>query len=72
MAIKPKPAFKPLLEIALTRDNSNVVLVQDNTCQKGKASTSTDDATKAESGLWWRRGRVELYREHGMEVLLAA
>ena len=22
--------------------------------------------------LWWRRGRVEVYHEHGIEVLLAA
>ena len=73
VAIRPKPAFRPLLEIANMREGSGIVLVQEATEEAEKSNQPPPDGQEAdELCSWWRRGRVELYREHGMEVLLAA
>jgi len=53
VAIRPKPAFQPLFEIATTREGSEVVLINE--------PPQTDfEPEAAGSCLWWRRGRVEL------------
>ena len=66
--IRPKPAFRPLFQIATTRADSGVVLANPD-IQFGEASPLTEDATETGSCSWWRRGRVELYREHGLAVI---
>ena len=74
VAIRPKPAFRPLFEIATTREASGIVLVHDGAGEPEKTDGSPPHGYAAESQKcsWWRRGRVELYREHGSEVLIAA
>ena len=66
VAIAPKPAFRRLFGIVTTRARSGVVVLNP------KASPSPEPDEGDEDWLWWRRGRVELYREHGNSVLVAA
>jgi site-specific DNA recombinase len=55
VALKPKPAFRGLFQIATTKEGSGVVLYN----EKAPAfSESSDEMTPC---LWWRRGRVELH-----------
>ena len=70
VGIKPKPAFRPIFEIAETRASSGITLIKDD--DNDKASSVGDDATENGMCLWWRRGRVELGLKHGIEVTLAA
>ena len=63
VAIRPKPAFQPLFEIATTREGSDVVLIKE-------PPPAASEPEAADSCSWWRRGRVELYRERGLAVLL--
>ena len=73
VAIRPKPAFRPLLEIATMREGSGIVLVREATEEVDKPNQPPPDGQEAdELCSWWRRGRVELPREHGMPVILAA
>ncbi len=67
VAIRPKPTFRPLLEIATTREGSGIVLVQERTLgQNGHEAETPNqpppDGREADGNpcLWWRRGRVEL------------
>ena len=53
VAILPKPAFRPLFEIANTRAGSNVVLINE-------PPLANNEPEAADSCFWWRRGRVEL------------
>ena len=53
VAIQPKPAFRPLFEIATTRKGSDVVLTNE-------APPDSDSPEAPDSCSWWRRGRVEL------------
>ena len=53
VAIRAKPAFRPLFEIATTREGSDVVLIN----EPPEASTEPEAADLC---FWWRRGRVEL------------
>ena len=53
VAIRPKPAFRPLFEIATTREGSDVLLIN----EPPKADVEPE---AADSCFWWRRGRVEL------------
>ena len=65
IAIRPKPAFKALFEIATTRKGSGIVLI----------TTTPPDFFSPEASIscsWWRRGRVELPQERGLPVLLLA
>ena len=52
VALKPKPAFKALFQIATTKADSGVILYNEKT---PALSESSDDLCS-----WWRRGRVEL------------
>lgn len=72
-AIRPMPAFRPLLEIATMRAGSGTVLIQERVGDSEKQIQPAPGGQQAdESCSWWRRGRIELYREHGLPVLLAA
>ena len=53
VAIRPRPAFRPLFEIATTRAGSGVVLINE-------PPQTNNEPGAAESCSWWRRGRVEL------------
>ena len=53
VAIRPKPAFRPLFEIATTRAESGVILIN----EPPEAPTEPEAAVPC---FWWRRGRVEL------------
>ena len=73
VAIKPKAPFKPVFEVATTRKGSEVVLVHDPDVAPRIPNQPPPIGQEAdESCSWWRRGRVELYREHGMSIQLAA
>ena len=74
VAIRPKPAFRPLLEIATMREGSGIVLVHQTAEEADKANQPPPGGHEADAVpcLWWRRGRVELHREHGLRVMLAA
>ncbi len=63
VAIQPKPAFRAVFRVATTRADSGVILLKE----------PPDQAQEAPSPCsWWRRGRVELYHEHGLGVLVIA
>ena len=74
VAIKPKAPFKPVFEIATTSEDSAVALVHDPEAKPQIADQPPPHGhgLEADSCSWWRRGRVELYREHGNSVLVAA
>ncbi len=57
VALKPKPAFKALFQIATTKEGSGVVLYNE------KAPTLGEGSNESLPCSWWRRGRVELYRD---------
>ena len=53
VALKPKPAFQALFQIATTKEGSGIVLYNEKTL----ASSESPDGLC----FWWRRGRVELF-----------
>ena len=63
VAIRPKPAFQPLFEIATTREGCGVVLI------KGPPQTDFEPDA-ADSCFWWRRGRDELQQPVKLEAAL--
>ncbi len=65
VAIRPKPAFQPIFEIATTREGSDVVLINE-------PPPADFEPEAAGSCLWWRRGRVDLDLKHGIAVIVAA
>ena len=67
VAIRPKPAFRPLFEIATTREGSGIVLVTEKReDEDGQVARTTEAPPPGGQGAdaipcsWWRRGRVEL------------
>jgi hypothetical protein len=52
VALKPKPAFKALFQIATTKEGSGVILYNEKTLASNE---SPDDLCS-----WWRRGRVDV------------
>ena len=53
VAIRPKPAFRPIFEVATTRGGSGIILINE--------TPPDPEGPEAESLCsWWRRGRVEL------------
>jgi len=72
VAIRPRPAFRPLFEVATTREDSGIVLVSERDLEN--ANQPPPGGHEADGSLcsWWRRGRVELYLKHGLPILLAA
>ena len=51
VAIQPKPAFRPLFEMATTREGSDVVLINE-------APPDSESPGAPDPCSWWRRGRV--------------
>ena len=72
VAIKPKPAFRPVFQVATTTAGSDVVLIREEDPDKPNQPPRGGHEADGISCSWWRRGRVERYREHGIDVLLAA
>jgi DNA invertase Pin-like site-specific DNA recombinase len=74
VAIKPKAPFRPIFEVATTKEGSGVVLVKEprDVLSETEQLPQEDEEAATVPCSWWRRGRVELYREHGIHVLLAA
>jgi len=74
VAIKPKAPFRPVFQVASTRAGSGVGLDHDPEAEPQIADQPPPGGQEADgiSCSWWRRGRVELYLEHGTLVLLAA
>ena len=72
VAIRARPAFRPLFEIATTRARSGIVLVSEKHLENDNQPPPDGQEADAVPCSWWRRGRVERYREHEMSVLLAA
>ncbi|MBM3132813.1 MAG: hypothetical protein FJZ95_07265 [Chloroflexi bacterium] len=46
VAVKPKPAFRPIFELTTTREGSNVMLIKE----------PPDTPDPEARCLWWRRG----------------
>ena len=59
VAIKPKAPFKPVFEVATTREGSEVALVHDPDAEPQIADQPPPDGhgLEADSYSWWRRGR---------------
>ena len=51
MAIRPKPAFHPIFEVATTREGSGIALIN-------QTLQTQDEPEASESCSWWRLGRV--------------
>ena len=51
VALKPKPAFRPVFQVATTREGSGVELL---------TNEPPEESPEARPCFWWRRGRVEL------------
>ncbi len=62
VAIRPKAPFRPIFQVATTKAESGVVLINE--------PPDCDPEAQAEPCLWWRRGRVELYRKQRLAVLV--
>ena len=60
VGIRPKPAFRPLFEIATMRTGSGVHLIYSVDTEERGASSRVEDASDSVPCSWWRRGRVEL------------
>ena len=73
VAIRPKPAFRPLFEIANEREGSGVVLSHEPEAKPVAADQHSPRGQEADadSCSWWRRWRVELPLKHKPAVLLA-
>ena len=55
VALKPKPAFQALFQVAITKEGSGVILYNE------KASTLSGSSDELTTCSWWRRGRVHLH-----------
>lgn len=71
VAVRPKPAFEPLLEIARIRAGSGFGLVPqeppDEDSQMAKTTKEPPPGGHEAYTDWcsrWRRGRIELHRKH--------
>ena len=53
VAIRPKPVFRAIFEVATTREGSGIALINQTPQTQGEPEAS-------ETCSWWRRGRVEL------------
>ena len=57
VALKPKPAFRPVFQVATTREGSGVELL---------TNEPPEESPEARPCFWWRRGRVRLYLKHSV------
>ena len=63
VAIKPKPPFWPVFQVATTKEESGVLLMQNG---------PPESSPEARRCFWWRRGRVERYLKHRGAIWMAA
>ena len=63
VAIRPKPPFRPVFRVAVTKEGSNVALIKNE---------PPNVPLEADLWFWWRRGGVERYLKHDLAVLVAA
>ena len=59
VAIKPKPPFRPILQIATTKAGSEVVLVHEKEGEKNQPPPRGEEADDLACS-WWRRGRPRI------------
>jgi len=71
VAIKPKPAFRPVFQVATTREGSGIILVKDEPDatngakldpSKPRTGPSTESGEEPDPGnpcIWWRWGRLD-------------
>ena len=52
VAMRPKPTFIPIFEVATTREESGIMLINEN-----KLSPATGGQEATNPCLWWRRGK---------------
>ena len=64
VAIRPKPAFRPIFEVATTREGSGIALIN-------QTPQTQDESEASGSCSWWRRGSVEPHQIPGLAVLVA-
>ena len=62
VAVKPKPAFRPIFQVATTREGSGVAIINE----------PPEITPEARLCFWWRRGRVELPLKHRLDVTLVS
>ncbi len=60
VGIKPKPAFRPVFQVAATRAGSDVVLIREEDPDKPNQPPPHGHQAEGIPCSWWRRGRVEL------------
>ena len=70
VAIKPKPAFRPVFQVATTKSGSDVVLIHEENPDKPNQPPPCGHEADGISCSWWRRRRVELGLKHGLAVLV--
>ena len=63
VAIRPKPAFRLLFEVANTREGSGVVLINEPPLANGEPEA-------ADSWFWWRRSRDGLQQPVNLTTAL--
>ena len=61
VAIQPKAAFRPIFQVATTKEGSSIFLIKEP-LEANQEALNTDPCSR------WRRGRLDLYLEHGVEV----
>ena len=76
VANRPKPTFRPLLEIATMREGSGIVLVTQRHDEDGQPAEITNAPPPGGQGAdevpcsWWSRGRRCIFLKHERAVLL--
>jgi len=60
VAIKPKPPFRPIFQVAATKEGSGIILLNE----------PPENTPEARSCFWWRRGRVELPLKRGLTICI--
>jgi hypothetical protein len=66
VAIRPKPAFQALFQVATTKEGSGVILYNE------KALTLSESSDDNAPCFWWRRGRVEIHLNTYLRLLPSA
>ena len=65
VAIQPKPAFRPIFQVATTREGSDVALLKE-------PPEASNEPEATVSCSWWRRGREPVSEGRSGNVELSA